>query len=124
MSGVKKLITERQTFIEKVVPFVHKLLNAEGTVLKHETHSAHMANSTTSVIAVSRKSTWSCNFREMRRWTASWCPRPRKQSYRTSIQKSRGGAEKIISIFLAKVLTSVVLCRSDYDPRDPIIALV
>ena len=42
MSGAKKLITERQTFIEKVVPFVHELLNAQGTVLKHETHSAHM----------------------------------------------------------------------------------
>ncbi len=41
MSQAEKLIAERQKFIEKVIRFVHELLNAEGKVLKHETHSSH-----------------------------------------------------------------------------------
>jgi hypothetical protein len=36
------MIAERQRYVEKVIRFVHDLLNAKGKVLKHETHSSHM----------------------------------------------------------------------------------
>ncbi len=42
MNEAKRLIVERQKFVEKVIRFVHELLNAEGKVLKRETHSCHM----------------------------------------------------------------------------------
>jgi hypothetical protein len=42
VNKAEKLIAERQKFVEKVIRFVHDLLNAEGKVLKHETHSSHM----------------------------------------------------------------------------------
>ena len=42
MNEAKRLIAERQKFVEKVIRFVHDLLTAKGKVLKHETHSAHM----------------------------------------------------------------------------------
>ena len=42
MNEAKRLIAERQRFVEKTIKFVHELLNAEGKVLKHETHSCHM----------------------------------------------------------------------------------
>jgi hypothetical protein len=42
VNKTEKLIAERQKFVEKVIRFVHELLNAEGKVLKRETHSSHM----------------------------------------------------------------------------------
>jgi hypothetical protein len=42
VNEAEKLIAERQAFVEKIVRFVHDLLNTEGKVLKHETHSSHM----------------------------------------------------------------------------------
>jgi hypothetical protein len=37
----KKMIAQRQRYVEKVIGFVHKLLTAKGTVLQQETHSSH-----------------------------------------------------------------------------------
>jgi len=41
VNEAKRLIVQRQKFVEKVIQFVHDLLRAKGSTIKYEQHSAH-----------------------------------------------------------------------------------